>query len=415
MHALASAGVEVQVGHDARHVRGVDVVLATSAAKEDHPEIRAARENNVPVLRRRELLPHLLAEREVIAVAGTHGKTTTTGMIVHLLRSSGKEIGYIVGAWLPRWGNAAAGRERRFVIEADEYDYMFWGIDPAIAVVTNVEWDHVDCFPAPEDYQEAFAGFVRRAKRAVIVCAESQPALAVAEKALVPVITFGLNTSADWTAQVMGTSARGGVRFQPVFQGTPLPVEVTLPVPGYHNVLNALAALAALVAGGEEPSEIVGHLNTYPGASRRFQVKGEINGILVIDDYAHHPTEVRATLAAARMAYPQRRVWAVFQPHTYSRTRAFLDAWRHAFAEADRVVVMDIYAAREQDDLGLSGPAVAAAIQHPHVLYGGAEETTVRLLAAHLAAGDVVITLGAGTSVRVAEALVERLRERRRG
>ena len=411
--ALTTAGVPVHIGHDPSHVQGVDALLVSSAVPKDHPEVHAARAGGVPVLKRRDILPHILAGREVVAVAGTHGKTTTTAMVVHMMRSAGVDVGYIVGATVPRWGNAAVGTAAPFIIEADEYDYMFWGLEPAVAVVTNVEWDHVDCFATPADYREAFVGFVARARQATVICADDPGARAVAERAEVPVVTFGLAQGNDWTAEVQGTTPQGGVRFRPIRRSTPLPVDIALPVPGRHNVLNALAALAAVDALGLDVMSMASHLHTYPGAGRRFQRKGEVADIVVIDDYAHHPTEVQATLAAARMAYPQRRVWAVFQPHTYSRTRAFLPAWRDAFTDADRVIVMDVYPAREPVDPEISGTTVAAALHHPHVLYGGDEEATVRLLIAHLQPGDVVITLGAGTSVQVAEALVKELRRRR--
>ncbi len=409
---LARQGARVTVGHRPEHVQEVDALLITSAVGPDHPEVLAAREAGIPVLKRRDALPHLLAGRDVIAVAGTHGKTTTTAMIVHLLRSAGRDIGYMVGSDVPRWGNAAAGREPTFVIEADEYDYMFWGLHPQVAVVTNVEWDHVDCFPTPAAYREAFARFVRRARGAVVVCADDPGAVAVAASAKARVITYGLREVATWTAEVLEVVAGGGVRFRPYREGQPMGEPITLQVPGYHNVQNALAALAALDAAGFDVAPLAPALATYTGAGRRFQRRGEVAGITVIDDYAHHPTEVRATLAATRLAFPERRVWAVFQPHTYTRTRAFLDAWQEAFAEADRVVVMDIYAARERDSLGLSGPQVAAALRHPHVQYGGDVDATVALLAEQVRPGDVVITLGAGTSVNVAEGLIAALKRR---
>ncbi len=411
LRALAEMGAAVHVGHDAGHVHTADALLVTSAAPPDHPEVLAARKRGVPVFKRREFLPHLPAGREVIAVAGTHGKTTTTGMIVHMVRSAALDVGYIVGSTLPRWDNGAAGSEPAFVIEADEYDYMFWGLAPAVGVITNVEWDHVDCFPTREAYLQAFRGFAERARRALVVCAEDAGAMAAAQVANVPVVTYALREGADWHADVFDTTRGGGFRFRPYFQGQPVADTITLRVPGNHNLLNALAALAALHAAGFDVGRLAPHLETYRGAGRRFQHQGEVAGITVVDDYAHHPTEVRATLAAARMAFPGRRVWAVFQPHTYSRTRALLDAWRRAFADADRVVVMDIYAAREQDTLGLSGEQVAAAIAHPSVQFGGDVVQTAALLARQVRPGDVVITLGAGTSIQVGQHLLAMLRE----
>jgi len=405
LRALAQQGARVMVGHDPGHLEDVDVLLVTSAAPEDHPEVVAARERGIPVLKRRDFLPYVLAGRQVVAVAGTHGKTTTTAMIVHMLRELGREVGYIIGSVVPRWGNAAAGSDSVFVIEADEYDYMFWGLTPTVAVVTNVEWDHVDCFPTREAYIDAFVTFAGQAQ-SVVACADDAGARLVAQRSQANVITYGFALDARWRPAYTAVTSAGGWQFIPVRDGVPVAETVVLQVPGRHNVLNALAALAALDAIGVRVEQAAPHLASYQGAGRRFEIKGEVNGVVVVDDYAHHPTEVRATLAAAREMYPRRRVWAIFQPHTYSRTRALLPQWREAFADADEVAVMEIYAARETDTLGLSGEAVAEAIHHPRVRFTGDVMDTVSYVRARVRPGDVVITLGAGTSVKVAEALV---------
>ncbi len=401
---LRARGADVHIGHGPEHVLSADALLVTSAVRNGHPEVQAAASRGLPVLRRRDFLPHLLAGREVIAVAGTHGKTTTTAMMVHALCSAGYSPGYIVGADVPRWGNAAAGSDPAFVIEADEYDYMFWGLSPRVAVITNVEWDHVDCFPTRDAYRDAFVGFARRGD-VLIACADDPGAVAVAKRAEVPVVTYGLRATADWRAELLGVSKSGGYTFRALHRGEAVGPAITLRVPGQHNVSNALAALAALHAAGFPAANLAEHLSTYEGASRRFRLLGEPREIAIVDDYAHHPTEARATLAAARLAFPNRRVWAVFQPHTYSRTRAFLPQWRHAFRDADEVVVMDIYAAREVDTLGLSGEKVAREIDHARVHYTGDVEETVAFLRRRVQPGDAVITLGAGTSVRVAREL----------
>ncbi len=408
-HALRSLGADVRIGHERTHVAAADALLVTSAIKNGHEEVKAAMERGVPVLRRRDFLSHLLRGREVLAVAGTHGKTTTTAMIVHMLRSAGYWPGYIVGADVPRWGNAAAGSHPTFVIEADEYDYMFWGLAPQVAVVTNVEWDHVDCFPKRETYRDAFVGFARQSRH-LVVCADDAGAMDVAARAGIPVTTYGLQSQAAWSARVDGVNPQGGYSFQPLRDGMPVGETVHLRVPGLHNVYNALAALAALEAAGFAVSDLAVHLATYEGAERRFRVLGSPREITVVDDYAHHPTEVRTTLAAARSAYPRRRIWAVFQPHTYSRTRAFLPQWREAFADADVVAVMDIYAARETDTLGLSGEKVANEIRHPRVYHTGDVQDTVAFLLQRAQPGDVIITLGAGTSVQVARGVFDGLR-----
>ncbi len=407
-HALRDLGARVHIGHDPAHIDRADALLVTSAVRNGHPEVAWARERGVPVLRRRDFLPYLLDGREVIAVAGTHGKTTTTAMIVHMLRAAGHAPGYIVGADVPRWGNAAAGSDPTFVIEADEYDYMFWGLAPRVAVITNVEWDHVDCFPTREAYRDAFLGFARRS-RVLVVCADDEGAMAVARDAGVPVVTYATRAAAQWQPRFLEVNEDGGFIFRIEREGKIIGPKVSLRVPGEHNMGNALAALAALDAAGYDVEELAPHLETYRGADRRFRRVGTPREVTVIDDYAHHPTEVRTTLAAARLAFPHRRIWAVFQPHTYSRTRAFLGQWGDAFASADRVAVMDIYAARETDTLGMSGALVARALMHPSACHTGDVENTVDYLAARVRPGDVVITLGAGTSTRVARGLVNRL------
>jgi len=412
LRSLASLGARVHVGHSPEHVQGADVLLVSSAISQENPEIQRALDAGIPVLSRRQFLSAWLVERDVVAVAGTHGKTTTTGMLVHLWRSGGRHPGYIVGAPLPRWGNADAGNEATFIIEADEYDHMFWGLQPQVGVVTNVEWDHVDCFPTHEIYKEAFAGFARRVRGTLVLCADDKGALGLASAVGVPVVTYGMNGGALWQAALLSVGPAGGMRFQAFLAGEPVGPPVTLALPGRHNVLNALAALAAYQAAGLDPVAALPHLATYRGARRRFQHRGDMAGVTVVDDYAHHPTEVRATLAAARLAFPGRRVWAVFQPHTYSRTAALLDQWRDAFADADAVVVMDIYAAREDNTLGLSAQHVLAVLDHPHVAYGGDVEATISLLANWVRPGDVVITLGAGTSVQVAEGILALLKEK---
>lgn len=411
LQALAALGATVHVGHHPAHVEDVDAVLVSSAVAEGSPEVQAARARGVPVLKRRAFLSAWLAPRAVVAVAGTHGKTTTTGMVVHLWRSAGRRPGYIVGAPVCRWGNADAGEEQAFVIEADEYDYTFWGLEPRVGVITNVEWDHVDCFPAREAYLEAFATFARQVREAVVACADDPGAMDAVAQARVPMVTYGMRPTARWRARVLDVAPGGGVSFQVLRAEQPLGEPVSLAVPGYHNVLNALAALATVEAMGEDPAPLVNNLATYEGAGRRFQRKGTVAGVTVVDDYAHHPTETRATLAAARLAFPGRRLWAVFQPHTYTRTRALLDQWRTAFTDADSVVVMDIYPAREHDTLGLTGEVVAAALEHPCVLFGGDVAATVALLMSQVQPGDVVLTLGAGTSTQVAEGLLTALAE----
>ncbi len=418
LRQLAELGARVAVGHSAAHVAGADLLLISSAVREDNPEVQAARQSGLPVLKRSQFLGRLLSGRNLLAVAGTHGKTTTTGMVIHLARSAGRQTGYIVGAELPGLSNADAGDGSYFVIEADEYDNMFLGLRPRVVVLTTVEWDHVDCFPNRGIYEQAFAHFVARlplAEGTLVASADDVGAERIwgRRPAGLHGVTYSV-AGADgalWRAEDLHPNGCGGLTFI-VWRGKERLGEAVLAVPGVHNVSNALGALAALAAWGLEPATLLSYLSTFRGAARRFELKGEEAGVTVYDDYGHHPTEVRATLAAARSRLGHRPLWVLFQPHTYSRTAAFLAQWRDAFGDADHVLVTDIYAARETDTLGLDGGKVAAALAHPDARYVGSVEQAAQKLALWLQPGDVLLTLGAGTSVHVGEMVLRLLQER---
>ncbi len=415
---LEALGARVAIGHRAENVHGADVVVISSAVHADNPEFEEARRLGIPVLKRAEFLGTLLANRRVIAVAGTHGKTTTTAMIAWMLTRAGLEPGFIVGGVMANLGtNARAGRSEYFVIEADEYDHMFWGLTPWLAVVTNIELDHVDCYPTLADLRQAYAKFLARTKGdgAWLICSESWAAVEAAREAegrcsggRPAMFTYGWG-SADWRAELAG----GGM-FWAHWQGRALG-PIALQVPGKHNVLNALAAVAVGTYLGLEMEHITAALGGYAGVGRRFELKGEAGGVTVIDDYAHHPTEIRATLAAARGRFPGRRIWAVFQPHTYSRTKALLAEFAQSFGDADRVIVSDIYAAREVDDGSVHASQLVGMMQGGGARYIGALDDVRRYLEEHVEPGDVVITLGAGDGYRVGEELLAALREREVG
>jgi len=420
---LESLGAKVTIGHRAENVHGADVVVVSSAVHADNPEVQEARRLGIPVRKRAEFLGELLAGRRVIAVAGTHGKTTTTAMIAWMLTNAGLEPGFIVGGVMANLGtNARAGRSAYFVIEADEYDRMFWGLTPWLAVVTNIELDHVDCYPTLADVRQAYAAFLARTQEdgVWLICAESRTAMEAAleaEKRCAQgrphMLTYGWG-AADWRAELAGGSPAGGQRFWAHRQGRSFgPIE--LQVPGNHNVLNALAAFAVGMQVGLDEGCILTALGSYTGVGRRFELKGEAGGVTVIDDYAHHPTEIRATLSAARGRFPGRRIWAVFQPHTYSRTKALLAEFAQSFGDADRVIVTDIYAAREVDDGSVHASQLVEMMRSERAQYIGALADVRRYLAEHAAPGDVVITLGAGDGYRVGEELLAALREREVG
>ncbi len=415
--ALMRDGAQVFIGHRPENIVGADGVIASSAVREDNPEVRAARAAGIPVLRRAEVLGRLMEGHIGIAVAGTHGKTTTTAMIATALWEAGLDPTFIIGGTLVGWGiNARAGGGPHFVLEADEYDRTFLGLAPQVAVVTNVEHDHPDCYPTFADFRAAFAEFVARvpADGLLVVCGDHPVARELGEERLARggvVIFYGLGRKVQWTARQVHPNPSGGTDFVVMRGGRPLG-EVRLRVPGGHNVLNALAALAVADHLGVPFPTVRSALEGFRGVGRRFEIKGEAEGIVVVDDYAHHPTEIRATLAAARERFPGRAVWAVWQPHTYSRTKALLEDFARAFDQADHVIILPIYAAREQDTLGVSSASVLARMVHPDARLVGSREEAVALLGAEVRPGDVVLTLGAGDGDRVGEWLLIALRGR---
>ena len=389
-----------------------DVVLISSAVGPDNPERLAAETLGIPVVKRREFLAVLLSQRQVIAVAGTHGKSTTTAMIVHTLHENGIDAGYIIGADLPGYGNAHGGSTDWFVIEADEYDRMFLGLSPQVSVITNVEWDHPDCYPTEASFQRAFAEFVDQTQHngLIISCGDDDGAEGL--RAFSPSrggwISYGMAADAELRADTPTIAANGCYTTEIRWWGAPL-VTLALGVPGIHNVWNGMAALAVARYCGISAVDAAQALSRYTGIARRFEWKGEANGVTVIDDYAHHPTEVMASLAAARARFGDRRIWAIFQPHTFSRTRQMLHEMAASFTHADRVIVTDIYAAREKDDGTLNASHLVAASNHPAIQHISGLEATAGYLSHHVQPGDVVITLGAGTSHQIGELLLAQL------
>ncbi|MFO7632592.1 MAG: UDP-N-acetylmuramate--L-alanine ligase [Caldilinea sp.] len=419
---LAERGAHVLIGQRAENLTELasaqrpDVVLISSAIDEQNAERCAAEALGLPVVKRDVFLPALLAQRRLVAVAGTHGKTTTTAMIVQVLRTGGVDCGYIIGSEVPKYGSGAAGTAPEFVLEADEYDRMFLGLRPSIAVITNVEWDHPDCYPTPASFRRAFMQFTETVDRdgLIVACTDDEGVRQVL--AYTPTrgprsITYGLNEGADLSAVDARTLPGLGTVADLVWWNAP-EGRLELAVPGAHNVRNALAALAVGVSCGVAVDAAVAALREYRGSARRFEWKGEVHGVTVIDDYAHHPTEVEATLTAARRRYPDRRIWAIFQPHTFSRTRHMLYRMGESFDAADQVIVTDIYAAREADDGSVHARELVAASAHDAIRYIGALRDVATYLGEHTAPGDVVITLGAGDGNKIGEWLLEVLRNR---
>jgi UDP-N-acetylmuramate--alanine ligase len=426
---LARRGVTIYRGHHASQIAGADLVLISSAIPPNNPEVTAAAAAGIPVVRRQEFLGPLMEGRHGIGVSGTHGKTTTTGMIAVVLLRAGLDPSFIIGSRVsvgPAEGMAtqtlaARAGEGPFVIEADEYEGMFLGLRLEIAVVTNVEWDHVDCYPTPRAFADAFRQFVGQLPSGglLLLCADDAGSLALRSAAPpgVTVQTYGLSPHANWQAHELIANDRGGfdarVWFYPDLEttrnGTPIST-LSLAIPGRHNVRNAMAALAVANWHGISPKWAASMLRDFRGAGRRFEYIGETSGVTVIDDYAHHPTEVAATLAAARLRFPTRRIWAVFQPHTYSRTQALLDDFAHSFDDADRVLLLDIYAAREKIDLGMHSMVLLEHMDHPGAQYVGSIEAAAAYLLENVGPEDIVITMSAGDGNRVGQLLLDGLR-----
>ena len=413
---LRRLGATITIGHDAAAVGQADLVVASSAIRATNPELQEAVRLGIPVVPRAEMLAELMRLQDGIAVAGTHGKTTTTSLIAHLLDAGGLDPtvvvgGRVMGTGAPERTGARLGQGQLMVAEADESDGSFLRLAPVIAVITNVEPEHLDHYGSSEALDAAFIEFANRLPfwgRAVL--AVDDPGV----QRLLPSITrrrttYGLSAQADWRALDVETSA-GGMQFAVARIGGRLG-EVRRPLPGAHNVLHARAALAVADEAGVPFSRAAGALAEFGGVERRFETKGRSRGVWVVDDYGHHPTEVRATLAAARGAHAGRIV-VVFQPHRYSRTRDHFDDFAAAFHEADVLVLTEIYAAGEDKIPGLDSSALCEAIRgrgHRDVRFVGDLERVPTAIAPELRDGDLVLTLGAGSINRVGNEILAAL------
>jgi UDP-N-acetylmuramate--alanine ligase len=414
--ALEQEGATVYVGHQAEQVSGADLVVISSAVPPDNVELAAARALGIPVVKRADLLGAMMSGRTSLAIAGSHGKTTVSGMMATLLSVAGRDPTFIVGGEIAHLGTNARAGSGPFLVEADEYDRTFLGLRPTIAVVTNVEHDHPDCYPTLGELQAAFEAFVGLLPQEglLVICADDPGARELgkgAENAGRAVVWYGLAKGADWQAVDAQPNGAGGCDYVALAGGGSKGL-IRLRVPGIHNVVNSLAVLAVAEHLGLPFATVAQALRVFRGMGRRFEIKGVADGVTVVDDYAHHPTEIRATLAAARDNYPGRRIWAVWQPHTFSRTKTLLDDFAAAFAAAQHVLVTPIYAARESDDLGVSSADVVARMVHADARLVADLEQAVQVLAAGVQAGDVVLTLGAGDGYVIGERLLERLRQR---
>ena len=402
--SLAALGADVHVGHAAANLDGADTVVVSSAIRPDNPELAAARAQGLRVLHRAAALASVMLGRRGVAVAGTHGKTTTTSMITTALRQCGADPGYVIGGILTETGlGAEDGSGQLLVAEADESDGSFLMLSPEVAVVTCVEADHLDNYASLAEIEDAFAAFARRIVPggALITCADDPGArsLAAAAGSLpVRVRTYGEAGDADY--RITSVTPRGmRVGLEVAAPGGAPPARLEVGVPGRHNALNAAAAYAAVLELGL-PSALAGQaasgLAAYRGARRRMEPKGEAGGVTVLDSYAHHPTELAADLRAARDIGPGGRVIAVFQPHLFSRTRIFADRFGSALGLADEVFVLDVYAAREDPEPGVTGELVARAVPGGRAVFLPDRVAVPDAVADIARPGDLVLTMGAG-------------------
>jgi UDP-N-acetylmuramate--alanine ligase len=399
---LRRLGISVEK-HDPAHVSAARALVVTSAMPKEHPELQRARERGVPVVRRADALGEVTRGRETVAIAGTHGKTTTTGMTAEGLAAAGRDPTALVGGRVAAWsGNLRLGADRLYVVEADEYDRSFLSLRPTVAVVTNIEADHLDIYADLADIRRAFGEFVSSA-RTIVLCGEDAGATSLRLPTGTEVIRYAADDRVHAAVRDARLVARGltigsgGSRFEVVFDGESLGT-IQLAVPGRHNVLNALGAFGSGLALGAPAADLARGIASFRGVERRFERVGEARGVTLVDDYAHHPTEIGATLAAARSAFPGRRILVAFQPHLFSRTRDFAPEFARVLASADALYLTEIYPSREQPIAGVTTSLIADRMAEVggRLAWRGERSDLAAALASDVRDGDVVIFMGAG-------------------
>ena len=400
---LAQLGATVYEGHEGGHVAGATVVVTSSAVHADNPEVVEAHARKIPVIQRAEMLAELMRLKYGIAIAGMHGKTTTTSMVAAVLAAGGLDPTVVVGGRVDALGsNARLGTTQYLVAEADESDRTFLMLSPILAVITNLDREHMDCYRDMADVEDAFLAFMDKVPfyGAVTACVDNPQLKAILPRARRRVFTYGFTPEADYRVEILDAGQGCFARFQVTTAAGPLgPFE--LHVPGRHNVLNATAAVAIAHQLEVAPEKIAEGLRNFRGVDRRFQLRGQAHGITVVDDYGHHPTEIRATLAAAREC-GYKRIRVVFQPHRYSRTLDLMDRFREAFKDADSVIVLPIYAASEEPIPGVTAERLAGVLEGPAVQFAADFPTAVAAVVAQAEEGDLILTLGAGNVSQLA-------------
>ncbi|MFN2454201.1 MAG: UDP-N-acetylmuramate--L-alanine ligase [Pyrinomonadaceae bacterium] len=417
---LQAAGVEFVEGHGALNVGDAHVVVRSTAVRDDNPEIVEARRRSIPVIPRAEMLAELMRLKpHSVAVAGSHGKTSTTSMVATVLQRANLDPTVVVGGVVGALGsNARLGKSDLMVVEADESDRSFLMLTPTIAVVTNIDREHMDYYKDMTDVRDCFRNFVNKVPfyGAAILCLDDPHVQAVIPYVERRRVTYGLSAQADVSAHGIRFDQEFGSSFT-VWRGSDVLGEVSLRVPGLHNVYNSLAAIAVAFELEVPFAQIADALKDFTNADRRFQFKGEAAGVMVVDDYGHHPTEIKATLAAAKIGSAGRRIVVLFQPHRYTRTQDQMEEFARSFNNADALFVTDIYAASEDPIAGVTSEALTDAIKlygHKNAHYIGALDTAAEVLTEQVSAGDLVITLGAGPVYRAGDKLLELLKAQAR-
>ena len=413
---LEKLGAKIFEGHAAENVGDAQVVVYSSAVKQDNPEIVIAREKAIPIIPRAEMLAELMTLKPyAVAIAGTHGKTTTTSMVATVLGHAGVDPTTVVGGVVEMLGsNARLGASDWFVTEADESDRSFLMLYPTVAVVTNIDKEHMESYKGMEDVVQCFTDFVNKVPffGVCILCLDDPNVQLIIPRIKRRRVTYGMTAQADISAQNIQYTDNFGATFTVMKSGETLG-EINLPVPGKHNIYNALAATAVALELEVPFEKIAEAFSNFRNANRRFQFKGEVKGIAVVDDYGHHPTEILATLSAAKNGSGGRRTVVIFQPHRFSRTQELFDEFALAFNNADVLFVTDIYAASEQPIEGITAEILTENIKkygHKNANYIGDVETAAEKVVPHLQEGDLVITLGAGTITRLSDEIVEKLK-----
>ncbi len=400
---LARLGATIYEGHDASHIAGATVVVTSSAVSTMNPEVLEANAHKIPVIQRAEMLAELMRLKYGIAIAGMHGKTTTTSMVAAVLAAGGLDPTVVVGGRVDSMGsNARLGTTQYLVAEADESDRSFLKLSPILAVVTNLDREHMDCYKDMADVERAFLDFMDRVPfyGAVTACVDNPVLKGILPRARRRVLTYGVAHEADYRLEFLAAAdGRYGRFLVHAAAGSLGPFE--LHVPGRHNVLNATAAVA-IADQLRVPGEAIAEgLNHFRGVDRRFQLRGVSRGVAVVDDYGHHPTEIRATLAAAREC-GHRRIHVLFQPHRYTRTHDLLDEFATAFKDADSLVILPIYAASEEPIAGVTAESLAAKIEAPHATFAPDFDSAISIITANAGEGDLILTLGAGSVSQLA-------------